>query len=942
MTTLNRQELTAKYCYNALIIKKSGSEVERLGNTLFNSKIKLTPHQIQAALFAFKSPLSKGVILADEVGLGKTIEAGIVISQTWYEKRGKILVVAPAALMRQWQAELHEKFALDALILDRKYYNLRLRQGYTNPIKSIETPVIICSYQMCSTFKEEIHAAHFELVVIDEAHKLRNVHNEKSLTANNIKYALEHFKKVLLTATPIQNNLLDLYGISSMIDTDLFGDKTIFRHNYIKNYDIYEQDLEMRLSNILHRTLRCQVQPYIQFTNRIPKTYTFELTDNEKNVYEKIRELITSSDEDSYLIPKSQKHLLLLILCKLMGSSMHSIVFTLGKMRDRLLAIKETGENFQIDIDSLGFDDDSLDEEETVFTNEDKELNLEKLNQEILNLDYIISLANEVNQESKYTALKNALEYAFDHLRALGAEEKVLIFTESRRTQDYLYQSLIQDGYNDILLFNGSNSDEKSKKILNEWLSKECNNDKANNGKTVNMRTAILEKFKESGKILIATEAGAEGLNLQFCSLVINYDLPWNPQRVEQRIGRCHRFGQKFDVVVINFISSSNVVEQRIYELLNSKFKLFEEILGSSDSVLGSIEDGKDIEKSIVEIYSTCRTKDEINAAFDELQERYKEDIETSINKAKEELLKNFEEDVQKYFTDVLTSTEMSISEIESLLWRILKSLWSDKIKFEDDYIFQYDSKHYCLTSRNHNNQWIDFNLHTTLGKLLSRECSLIERKSGTIKFNITNYPYKLSRVSNLKGKNGYITIKKVSIESFELEEFLVPNGVLSDGTRLDTDLCKMLFRLDTEELSDMPDNSNLLRVLESDSKVNVQSVINDSHMKNNKYLAEEIEKINACTDDKIQSVQFSVELMRSQRKELQQQSDSATTLLEKEEIEKQILDLSRKIRQSWMNLAIAEEELEEERKLMIESIKKANMNKISIEELFTIYFEVI
>ena len=943
MSGLNRQELTAKYCFNALTIKKSGSDVERLGNTLFNSKIRLTPHQIQAALFAFKSPLRKGVILADEVGLGKTIEAGIVISQTWYEKKGKVLIVSPAALMRQWQAEMHEKFGLDSLILDRKYYNFKLRQGHSNPIKAIDEPIIICSYQMCSSLKDDIRASRFDLVVIDEAHKLRNVHNEKSVTANNIKYALEHFKKVLLTATPIQNNLLDLYGISTMIDEGLFGDKAIFRHNYIKNYDEYEDDLENRLSNILHRTLRSQVQQYIQFTNRIPKTFSFELTDKEKNVYEKIRELIVTSEEDSYLIPKSQRHLLLLILCKLMGSSMYSIVFTLGKMKERLLAIKETGESVQLDLADLGFDDDDVEENnETCFSEEDKTINLTKLNLEISNLDDIINLANDVNHESKYMALKRSLEYAFEHLNTLGAEEKVLIFTESRRTQDYLYQALLEDGYTDILLFNGSNSDEKSKEILNEWLSKECNFDKAQNNKSVNMRTAILEKFKESGKILIATEAGAEGLNLQFCSLVINYDLPWNPQRVEQRIGRCHRFGQKFDVVVINFISSGNIVEQRIYELLNSKFRLFEEILGSSDSVLGSIEDGKDIEKSIIEIYSTCRTEDEINAAFDELQDRYKEDIETSVNKAKEELLENFEEDVQKYFTDVLSSTEMSISAIEALLWRMLKALWGEKIIFENDYVFQCNSKKYCLTSRNHNNQWIDFNLNTPLGKMLASECSAIDKKSGTIRFDISNYPYKLSRIASLKGKNGYLTIKKVSIESFELEEYLVFNGILSDGTRLDTDLCELLFRLDTTEDKFMPENQSVLNMLEADSKVNVQSIINESQLRNNQYLAEEIEKINAWTDDKIQSVQLSVEMMRAQRKELQQQSDIATTMVEKEEIEKQILELSRKIRQSWMNLALAEEELEEERKRMIDSIKKVNMNITSVDELFTVFFEVV
>lgn len=941
MTALEKQELSAKYCYNALTIKNGGGDVSRIGNTLFNSKITLTPHQIQAALFAFKSPLRKGVVLADEVGLGKTIEAGIVISQTWFEKRGKVLIVAPAALIKQWQAEMYDRFGLESAILDRKLYNTKLKQGYANPVKAIEEPLVICSYQMCSSLKEDIRGTRFELVVVDEAHKLRNVHNEKSRTANNIKYALEGFKKVLLTATPIQNNLMDLFGICSVIDDGLFGDKSIFRQNYIKNFDEYEQDLEQRLSNILHRTLRSQVQQYIQFTNRIPKTFSFELSENEKIVYQKIRELIVTSEDESYLIPKAQRHLLLMILCKLMGSSMHSIVFTLEKMMERLMRIKETGLYEDLDLEQLDIEEDEIEDCEDV-ENNTEEINYIRLNAEIENLQGIIDLAKSVEKESKYEALKDALAFSFAHLKELGAEEKVLIFTESRRTQDYLYEALTQDGYRDILLFNGSNSDDQSKQIYNDWISREDNRLKNGGNKSVNMRAAILEEFKNRGKILIATEAGAEGLNLQFCSLVINYDLPWNPQRVEQRIGRCHRFGQKFDVVVINFLGSENVVEQRIYELLDSKFRLFEEILGSSDSVLGTMEDGKDLEKAIMEIYATCRTTDEINRAFDELQNKYRDDIETSISAAKEDLLKNFEEDVQKYFDDVLMSTESSISNIERLLWRILKALWSKEICFGSDFSFTRNGSNYQLASRNKDGSKIDFSLITPLGMALSNECQQISRQRGTIQFDISNYPYKLARVEQLKGKSGYITVKKLTIDSFETEEYLVHNGILSDGTHIEPDLCELLFRLDSEEYATMPCNNHLEQIIEADSQVNAQSIINESQIKNNLYLSEEIERINSWTDDKIQAVQLSVENMRAQRKELQLQSDSATSLSEKESYEKQILDLSKKIRQSWMNLALAEEELEEERMRMIAAIKKENMKQTSLENLFTVYFEVV
>ena len=145
--------LMAKYFANQLALKRSGSEVERIGTTLYSSKIELTPHQIQAALFAFKSPLDKGVILADEVGLGKTIEAGIVIAQNKYEKDEKVLIVAPASLMKQWEGELEEKFGLSAIIMDRKQYRVLKKSGVRNPF-NVEADVIICSYQMCASLKE--------------------------------------------------------------------------------------------------------------------------------------------------------------------------------------------------------------------------------------------------------------------------------------------------------------------------------------------------------------------------------------------------------------------------------------------------------------------------------------------------------------------------------------------------------------------------------------------------------------------------------------------------------------------------------------------------------------------------------------------------------------------------------------------------------------------
>ncbi len=185
-----------------------------------------------------------------------------------------------------------------------------------------------------------------------------------------------------------------------------------------------------------------------------------------------------------------------------------------------------------------------------------------------------------------------------------GAATKALIFTESRRTQEYLKRFLESHGYKgQVVLFNGTNAGPEETAIYSRWAEKNRESGRGSGSRALDVRTALIEHFRDEATILIATEAAAEGINLQFCSLVINYDLPWNPQRIEQRIGRCHRYGQKHDVVVINFLNERNDADRRVLELLGEKFSLFNGVFGASDEVLGSIESGVDFEKRILAIY---------------------------------------------------------------------------------------------------------------------------------------------------------------------------------------------------------------------------------------------------------------------------------------------------------------------------------------------------
>ena len=196
--------------------------------------------------------------------------------------------------------------------------------------------------------------------------------------------------------------------------------------------------------------------------------------------------------------------------------------------------------------------------------------------------------------------------------------------------------------------YNGSNSDARAQSIYKDWLKRHAGSDRITGSKTADTRAALVEHFKERGTIMIATEAGAEGINLQFCSLVINYDLPWNPQRIEQRIGRCHRYGQKHDVVVVNFVDRSNEADARVYELLQEKFQLFEGVFGASDEVLGAIGSGVNFERRIADIYRDCRSPEEINASFAQLRQDLAGEIDAAMLKTRQIVLENFDEKVQE------------------------------------------------------------------------------------------------------------------------------------------------------------------------------------------------------------------------------------------------------------------------------------------------------
>lgn len=663
----------------------SDSKLEHLADSFSSSNIDLNPHQIEAALFALKNPAEKGVILADEVGLGKTIEAGLVLSEYFLKDKKHLIVICPKTLTKQWEIELKEKFDIPTRLLDKKVYD----SFRGNHINSLDFDgVLILSYNFASSMYKELQIQPFDLCVIDEAHKLRNYYKGSLKIADNLYNAFLETHKILLTATPIQNSLMDLYSLVSFIDETIFGNEFSFMNNFMSLEKRHDK-LKDRLKNVLHRTLRKNVLEYIRYTNREAITINFNPSKEEEELYHLISDYI--SKKSTFGVLTGYRSLIVLMIRKLMSSSTAAVRGTLEGIRKRLKELKENQEHPLEIAEFIGDKEfaenysEDLESEEKLKPPKNKPVNLAAVNDELNYLENLINLSNKIKIDGKTEKLLTALETGFDKILSKGGLKKAIIFTESQRTLEYLYKYLSKNGYeNKIVTFSGSNSKSVvNNKIYEEYKKNNLGGDVSASKDTL-MRQAILDKFKNDSEIMIATEAAAEGLNLQFCSLLVNYDLPWNPQRVEQRIGRIHRYGQKHDVVIINFINKKNIADVKLYDILRHKFKLFDGIFGASDEILGALTEGLDFEKEVSAIFDNCRTTAEIETAFDILQNNIA--VEETLENTRTKVLDNMAPSLAERLRVLKHSVENLLERHKDIFWRLTKNI-------KNNYYFNEDSK---------------------------------------------------------------------------------------------------------------------------------------------------------------------------------------------------------------------------------------------------------
>jgi ERCC4-related helicase len=948
-----------RYFAHELTRRHSSDSVEKLASVLADAQVDLNPHQVEAALFAFRNPFSKGAILADEVGLGKTIEAGLLISQKWAERKHNILIIVPANLRKQWSQELVDKFYLPSVILESRSFNEAIKSGNLNPFQ--QNSIVLCSFQFVRTKEAYVRQMQWDLVVIDEAHRLRNVYKASNKIANSIKTAIAPFPKVLLTATPLQNSLLELYGLVSIIDDYAFGDLKSYKARFtrLSNEEDFSE-LKERLKPLCKRTLRKQVLEYVKYTNRHALVQEFTPSDEEQRLYDLVSEYL--QQPKLYALPASQRQLITLILRKLLASSTYAISATLEGLAQRLDAAARESEA----VDSLPTDlpenweeleelEDEWDEDDNGMAPKERPRltpeQLVELRAEMVQLQEFHQLAKSIIKNSKgevlLTALRKGFNAATEVQKNQGAatlQQKTVIFTESRRTQEYLFRILEQTEFaGKVMIFNGTNTDTKSKQIYKAWAEKNKGTDRVSDSPTADMRAALVEYFRDEASILIATEAAAEGINLQFCNMVVNYDLPWNPQRIEQRIGRCHRYGQKYDVVVVNFLNRKNAADRRVYELLDEKFRLFNGIFGASDEVLGAVESGVDFEKRIAAIYQKCRTQEQIQFEFDQLQKELDAEIAAGQQDAREKLLNNFDQEVVE---KVRIQSHDYLDRFNQRLWLVTRFLLNDYAHFsEDEFSFMLHRNPFAgenihpgpYRMGKNVNEVNTYRVGHPLAQRILEQARKIETPTCELTFEYTESGKHISILDSLSGKQGWLICSQFTISALETEDTLLLTGFTEDGKSLDEDQCRRLFDVPAIQGKSLIVPQDVEDQLAESITHKQKALLEELETRNANWFEIEIDKLDHWAQDRRTSLKVELDELDEAIKETRKAARLAPNLPEKLEKQQSLRKLETKRDEAWRNYDVASRELDKQKDNLLDEVGKRLEKQSESFNLFTI-----
>ncbi|MEB3198327.1 MAG: SNF2-related protein [Candidatus Sericytochromatia bacterium] len=507
---------------------------------LDRQQIQILPHQVNAVMTAINKMHTRA-ILADEVGLGKTIEAGLILKE--YLARGlvrRVLILTPAPLTTQWRGEMRYKFGEEFTVADTR--SAQDEDGFRG---FDQHDLLIASLDTAKhpANAELVLGRHWDLVVVDEAHRLKNAATQsyKFVKALHSRYML------LLTATPVQNSLFELYNLADLVQGGLLGTPAHFRSTFVEDRQGRVLKNAGKLGDLLGRIMvrHRRADVGITFANRRVETVLLDGSPDELALHQAVVDFVRGAHSRTNADERGLKTLTYIRLSRMMASSPAALA---QAVRGMLAECADAADGVAL-----------------------------------LNIG---QLAQSVRTPAKCQALLRVLR---------EIDDKAIVFASFYETQRFLQAQLVAAGH-EVVLFSGLMGQSE--------------------------KDAAVEAFRAPGRrILVCTDAGSEGVNLQFCHALVNYDLPWNPMRVEQRIGRVHRIGQKRDVVVVN-MAVRDTVEEYILELLSQKIQLFTHAVGETDLILSQLRGVETFERAVIEVIAKAREPRDLRYQFEALGEQ--------------------------------------------------------------------------------------------------------------------------------------------------------------------------------------------------------------------------------------------------------------------------------------------------------------------------------
>ena len=466
------------------------------------------------------------------------------------------------------------------------------------------------------------------------------------------------------------------------------------------------------------------------------------------------------------------------------------------------------------------------------------------------------------------------------------------------------------------------------------------------------MRSALVDYFRDKGRIMIATEAGAEGINLQFCSLVVNYDLPWNPQRIEQRIGRCHRYGQKHDVVVVNFLNRKNEADKRVYQLLSEKFKLFEGVFGASDEVLGAIELGVDFEKRIGTIYQKCRQTDEIKSAFDQLQLELSLEVNEAMSQTRQKLLENFDDEVREKLKIRDEDTKVYLDRFEHLLMRLTQHELRSEAEFRNASAFELRSRPSWTNGRDiplglyelprRSGDAHLYRLNHPLGEAIVERAKARTLSPVHLTFDYANHAGRISALEPLCGTSGWLSVSALTIEALDApEDHIILAGVADDGSPLSRDVAMRLLTLPADDGGQVEPPAPLADDLSARLGLEASEIRRAVSERNARFFGAEADKLDGWADDLKVGLEREIKEIDRQIKEARRAATSALTLEDKLTAQKQVKSLEGLRNAKRRNLFDAQDEIDRQRGALIAQIEAKLKQNVEMTSLFTIRWQL-